>query len=155
MNTNLNDLIVYVCQKYPRKDDLSKSRLTKIIYLIDWKYALEYGTQFTDIKWFFNNYGPYVEDVYKAAVSDTRIYIKISKNYFDNEKTTIHVKENISIELNNKKILDVINFVINITENLNWGEFIKLVYSTFPIVKQEKFTELDLRSLAKLYKSAR
>lgn len=60
---NLEKLIRYILLSYPNPMELSKPRLVKLIYLIDWKYTIDNGTQYTDIKWIYNNYGPYVNDI--------------------------------------------------------------------------------------------
>ena len=46
-----------------------------------------------------------------------------------------------------------IDHVINETKNLNWDQFIRLVYSTFPIASAERYTYIDLIEKAKEYMS--
>ncbi len=41
MTYNLRDIMLYICDKYPQKRDLSNARLTKLIYLSDWKNILK------------------------------------------------------------------------------------------------------------------
>jgi hypothetical protein len=36
---------------------------------------------------------------------------------------------------------------------MTWNDFIRLVYSTYPIMSQERGTELDLAALAEEYRS--
>ncbi len=48
----LKDIIAYYCDRYPHKEELSKARLTKMVYLADWKSAIVHGKQISDIKWF-------------------------------------------------------------------------------------------------------
>jgi hypothetical protein len=36
----LKDIIAYYCKQYPHKAELSKARLTKMVYLADWKSAI-------------------------------------------------------------------------------------------------------------------
>jgi hypothetical protein len=60
---DLLTLIIYIFKTYPKVEELSKPRLVKLIYLIDWKHAIDNGTQATNIQWYFNHYGPYVDDV--------------------------------------------------------------------------------------------
>ena len=42
----------------------------------------------------------------------------------------------------------ILDFVMEGSAPLNWNEFIKLVYSTYPIVSQERYAKLDLVRLA-------
>jgi hypothetical protein len=50
----LRDVVAYLCHEYPHKGELSKARLTKMVYLADWRSAIERGSQVTDIEWVFN-----------------------------------------------------------------------------------------------------
>jgi hypothetical protein len=48
----------------------------------------------------------------------------------------------------------VLDFVIEQTAPLYWNDFIKLVYSTYPVVTQPRFLPLDLVKLALEYREA-
>ena len=63
----IKNVTAYLCAKYPHKDELSKARVTKLVYLADWKSAQQNQKQLTKIDWYFHNYGPYVD-----AVVDTK-----------------------------------------------------------------------------------
>jgi uncharacterized protein YwgA len=147
----LSDIIGYICENYPHKSELSKARLTKLVYLADWKSALEDGEQMSDIKWKFNHYGPYVDDVVNVAKSDPNFKIKSEMNYYGDLKERIILKEARewkSLTKNNKKRID---HVIEETKGLFWNPFIKLVYSTFPVMVSERQSVLDLPALAQRY----
>ncbi len=148
----LNDLIGYIVMNYKNKDDLSKARLNKIIYLIDWKSAIDKERQITNIEWYFNNYGPYVSDIETSLNFDERFYIEKIRNYFGNEKNIVRIKTNeFQKPLDEEKL--IIDLVINLTQELSWNEFINAVYSTFPIKESEKGSSLNLVQLAKEYKA--
>lgn len=153
MRTNITNLIKYILQNYPHKSELSVSRLTKMIYLADWKSAIENNNQLTDIRWHFNHYGPYVEDILKIAKKDEYISVKNTTTLFGGKKTQIELSENFSEEIflaeEYKKIAD---FVIDATKDKNYQEFIKLVYSTFPVLSSDKYSDLDLVKMASEYK---
>jgi hypothetical protein len=147
----LSDVLVYICLHYPYKDDLSKTRLTKIAYLADWKSAIERDQQITNIRWEFNHYGPYVDDVIETARNDLRFEIVLTRNYYGEPKEVIRVREGVAepaIDPGEKVILD---FIIKKSSSKNWGDFINLVYSTYPIITQLRFSEIDLVSLAREY----
>ena len=63
-----------------------------------------------------------------------------------NEKNT-----QLTLSDNVKHVLD---FVIEKTAPLSWDDFIKLVYSTYPIVTQPRYSTLNLVQLASLYKQS-
>jgi hypothetical protein len=48
--SKLADVIAYLCVNYPYKHELSKARLTKLVYLSDWMSAQELGEQITKYK---------------------------------------------------------------------------------------------------------
>jgi hypothetical protein len=50
---------------------------------------------------------------------------------------------------------DILDFVIGSVEDKGFTEFIKLVYSTYPIVTQERHSRLDLGALAEEYRRIR
>lgn len=151
----LKNIMLYLCINYNYKDDLSKARLTKMIYLVDWYSALIIRQQLTNIKWTFEHFGPYSFDVIDLARSDDDFIVSIQNNYFGSNKEVIGINlKNLNI-INNPNfddsIITILEFVISNTSNLNWNEFIKFVYNTYPIQKQERYTHLNLIELAKEY----
>jgi len=150
----IGEVLLYICQNYPHGDELSKARVTKMVYLADWKAAIEAGHQLTPIQWKFDHYGPWVDDIVQAARSDDRFRIKRGKTFFGNDKDVIELApgaNGISPEVtdNDVKILD---FVIQVTQKLTWSDFIRLVYSTYPIMSEPRFSSLNLVTLADDYR---
>jgi hypothetical protein len=148
----LRDAMVYICLNYPHKDDLSKTRLTKMIYLCDWRSSILHGTQITDVVWKFNHYGPYVEDIILLAEKEKDFSIEVSMNIYGNVKEIIKVNPKVligKIKDSEKKVMD---YVIEKTAPMYWNEFIKLVYSTYPILSRERCKTLNLPMIATEYK---
>lgn len=151
---NLNELIKYILVTYPKLEELSKPRLVKLIYLIDWKYSIEYGRQYTNIRWIFNHYGPYVNDVINTMKNNPETYDVVSReNPYGGITDKFKIKKrkdlSITIDGNAKKITD---FLIEKTFHLGWSNFISIVYSTYPVRTNLKYSTLDLQSLAIEYK---
>lgn len=149
----LRDALVYLCKNYPRKSDLSKTKVTKLVYLADWLSAIRRGQQLTPIVWQFNHYGPYVEDVIDVARTDHAFEIVKEMNYFGSPKELVVVRadaDHPSVSEDDRKILD---HVIQSTAQKKWSDFIRLVYSTYPIVSQPRYSELDLVKLAHEYRA--
>jgi hypothetical protein len=146
---NLKDILAYYCKHYPYKEELSKARLTKMVYLADWKFASERERQLSDIEWFYNHYGPYVKTVGDVVRDERDIFeIKATKNIQGAFKELITLKDpsyEPSLEEEEKEILES---VIKATESFYWRSFIEYVYSTYPIKKSEKFSSLNLVKLA-------
>jgi uncharacterized protein YwgA len=147
----LVNILKYIYLNYPNINQLSKPRLVKIIYLLDWKHCLTFEKQATDIKWYFNHYGPYVEDVInvisaRGDLFETKGY---PTQYGVSHKIIFIGDHNIELDESIKVTLD---FVIDKTNKLNWNEFINLVYDTYPVKVNPKYTDLDLVDISKKYK---
>lgn len=154
MEKVIMDVIKYILQTYPHKDQLSASRLTKMLYLSDWKAALEYGYQLTDTNWHFNHYGPYVDDFVKMAKNDEDIKVTNTSTMFGGNKQLFELSSNCKRCVNlSSQLKEIVDFVINATKDKNYEEFIKLVYSTYPVISSSKYSDLDLVSKAREYKS--
>lgn len=149
MNNKLRSVMRYIIKNYPYPDDLTKTRITKLIYLIDWENVKEYGNQITNIKWFFDHYGPYVSDVLDEADEDKTISINITTSNFGTVKYIVKPKrdkEELLYDDLTDNDKDIINRVIDKTKNFYWNEFINYVYSTKPIKNGIRYSSLDLKS---------
>lgn len=152
--SKLNKILYFYLENYPYKGELSKTRITKMVYLADWESSIKQGKQITDIKWYFDHYGPYVSDVYEAAKKDGKISIIQTTSAFGNSKELLEVNEknvDCTSEFNEIEV-DILSSIIENTKYLNWNSFIKYVYSTYPIVSQSKYSFLNLNELAEEYK---
>lgn len=45
MKTKLRNVLLYIVKNYPYGDDLTKTRITKLVYLIDWEYTKNMGNK--------------------------------------------------------------------------------------------------------------
>ncbi|TFC91334.1 MULTISPECIES: Panacea domain-containing protein [Cryobacterium] len=150
---NLEDVMAYLCSRYPFKEELSKARLTKMVYLADWRMALTKQSQITNLDWTFNHYGPYVDDVKDAAeANEGRFTILKTTNMYGSPKEVIGLKrkEETFASLSEPEIA-ALDHVVAMTKDLTWAPFIKLVYSTYPIATQARHVHLDLAQLATKY----
>jgi uncharacterized protein YwgA len=145
----LRDVMAYVCAKYPGSD-LSKAKLAKILYLADWKSALEGRPQITPIIWKFNHYGPYVTDVVDVARQDHDFVLSADWTQFGNRRTIVQYKGSGAPELE-KSDQDILDEIIRRVSNLSFDAFLKLVYSTYPVVVSDRGSTLDLTKLAAEY----
>jgi len=150
----LLDIVGYICENYPYKDELSKARLTKLVYLSDWKSAIEHGKQISDIKWIFNHHGPYVDDVYNEAYNSHLFKIIRQLNIYGKEKVVINLSHKECWSSLTDNDIFCIEHVIKQTKPMLWGDFINLVYSTYPVVISDKYSKLNLVNIARAYKKA-
>jgi len=151
----LKDTIGYILKSYPDnlQSELSNARLTKMVYLSDWKHLLNDGRTITDIDWYFDNYGPFVRDVEETANQFPSVF-KVSTEtnaYGKRKKVYSLVNERAEFRLSESERLAV-DHIINVTKKLFWDDFIQLVYATYPVSTSERYTYLDLSRKAAEYK---
>lgn len=150
----LVDIISYILKYYPHKKELSNARLTKMIYLIDWRSAFDCGKTVTDIHWYFDNYGPFVHDIEETINDNLNIIQPIYTNTIYGTKKKLFILKNDNIHLENipQNVQNMIDIIIEKTKGLYWQQFINFVYSTYPIVTSERYTYLNLVQKAIQYK---
>jgi hypothetical protein len=140
----------YILRMYPHKDELSKARLVKMLYLADWVYAVKTGRPFTGVAWTFNHYGPYVNIFDEDAVRSSGIRLNRTKTVFGADKELVFLDESASLdeaELS-EDVRFAIDSVIERTKNLYWEGFLKFIYKTFPVKSSTRYSLLDLEKFA-------
>jgi len=148
----LHSIMAYFCIHYPHKSELSKARLTKLVYLADWFSALLNKHKATNINWVFNHYGPYVDDVSNLAQRDENFSIVPEKTVYGGDKYVISYSgDDVDSALSDQEKA-ILNAIIEKTESMYFNDFIDYVYSTYPISSNERYTNLDLVALANRYK---
>ncbi len=150
--SKLQQIVAYYCLKYPYKDELSKARLTKLVYLADWFSALLDGAQLTRINWVFNHYGPYVDDVIDSVKSSPLFSVVSSRTIYGSQKYLISCNASFDEITLSKREREILDAVINKTQSLYFNDFVDYVYSTYPVKTNERYSEFDLVRLAKKYK---
>lgn len=135
---------------------LPKGRLVKLFYLLDWKSALERAQTVTHLTWYYNHYGPYLPEVINILVKNgNNIFISTESNLLGASSDYIslgcadNAKDAPKLSSDEAGLADK---VIAATKDLNFEQFIKLVYSTYPVRSSRKYSQLDLLKLAQCYK---
>lgn len=149
MNKKLHDLMALLYSKISHKADLSKARLTKLVYLADWKMSQKHGRTISNIEWLFNHYGPYVDDIVNLARDSPDFNLIITRNTYGSIKEQIQFTG----ETNNCNSIDddelkVIDEVAHETDPMYFNEFIEHVYSTYPVRESSRYSVLDLPKMA-------
>lgn len=154
----LRDVIAYILQRYPEDmaGELSNARVTKMVYLSDWRNCLRGKGQISEISWYFDNYGPFVWDVKNTVDQNPDIFASRNlPNKFGSPKVLFKLKNKgyiPDLTDSEKKSKD---HVISVSSKKYWNEFIKLVYSTHSIASSERYSSLDLKKKALEYKVLR
>lgn len=155
MNNHLIiDIAAYIFQSYPNPNQLSKPRLVKLFYLLDWKSCIDNGAQVTSTKWYFNHYGPYVEEIIQILKGATNDFVITSYQNPYNHGTTVKFQLISSKQRNlSDNVKGILDLLILHTSKMNWSQFISLVYNTYPIKSSSKYTTLNLVEAAKKYRT--
>ncbi|BFN26487.1 hypothetical protein PSCT_03442 [Pseudomonas sp. SCT] len=148
----VQEIAAYFCSQYPYKGELSKARLTKLVYLADWFSALVDDAQLTDIEWVFNHYGPYVDDVVDETKRHEDFEIEDDWTAYGSRKQIIKYYGDTSRLSLNRREIQILDEVINRTKRLYFNDFIDYVYSTYPVQAKERYTKFNLPALAREYK---
>jgi hypothetical protein len=146
---SIANILVYFCTKYPLPHELSKARLTKMVYLADWESCLRSGKQLTNIQWYFHNFGPYVEDVLIAAEQCSELDVVRTENIYGDAKQVIKARPRAATPEFSRDVANILDDVMNKTKGLYWSDFIRYVYATKPIAQSTRYTVLNLERFAR------
>ncbi|WP_322804468.1 Panacea domain-containing protein [Vibrio alfacsensis] len=149
----IQQIVAYFCIHYPYATELSNARMTKLVYLADWFSALADNTTLTEINWVFNHYGPYVDDVINNVSLNPHFSIIRTQTNFGSPKSVVsYFGQDITehLPVRTRQILDL---VINKTQDLYFNDFINYVYSTYPVRAQDRYANLNLVALAQEYRN--
>lgn len=144
------NILIYLYQNYPNSNQLSLSRVMKLLYLIEWKYSITYSKKLTDTDWYLSHNGPYLSNLLSIMNDSSNFQLIMVP---DNNVQQIVIKflnRKQKIELN-PNTRETIDFVINVCKNMNWLELNNLVFSTYPIVNGKIDTFIDLQEMAEEY----
>lgn len=146
------NILDYLYLQYPNPNQLSISRVMKLLYLIEWRYAITKFEKLTDIEWLQTEYGPFYKSL--RAIFNESSNFDISIKLDENNKEQIIIvflnkKENLLVRDDAK---EVINFVIEHCKDFNWNELNNLVNSTYGILNTPQGHIINVEHLAKKYR---
>ena len=156
------DILAYIWENYEeegnlqidrRTDDFVLSRATKMIYLVDWKYALKYGRQATKVWWYFDQFGPYVN-----LISSFTKRFDLEKEYRGKYRPRLRrwlvlnpdTSQDVGTPLSNE-VRNVCKDVIEDVGSLSYIDFIRYIYRTLPVRYCDKFTYMNIVKVAKYF----
>jgi hypothetical protein len=153
--------VSYIYRKYPDKASLSEVRLQQMLYLADWKFAIEYGKRLTDIRWQIKDGKPFaghqllpysslsdfLERIKRHSFSSPGKFIKALERSIRTRVQLFYSVDKMLIA-NKKKVL---NFVIEKSISRTLDDLIQLVCSTYPLLGEHSKEDLDLIEVAKTY----
>lgn len=140
MRNSLKEIMKSVLSKYERW--LYNAALTKFIYLVDLESVRKHGRQITGIRWYRDNYGPFVWDVLDCAKEFPIIFGIQTEQH---EKRRIILKDNFRPDTSDD-VESIICDVIRKSPNpkTNFIDFKNFVYSTPPMLLSDGNGVLDM-----------
>lgn len=149
----LQNIIAFLCVNYPHKSEISKARLTKMVYLADWFSALLDKKQLTDIEWVFNHYGPYVDDIVNSVNNASGFKTEQQNTMYGTSKFVINFLGDEAIIDLSQREKDILKAVIDKTKTMYFNDFVDYVYSTYPVKTNERYSTFNLVAIAEKYLS--
>jgi uncharacterized phage-associated protein len=146
------NILDYLYLQYPNSNQLSISRVMKLLYLIEWRYAITKFDKLTDLEWMQTEYGPYYKSL--RSIFNESSNFEVSIKLDDNKKEQIVIiflnkKENLNLKVETKEVVD---FVIDHCKNYSWTELNNLVKSTYGVLNTQQGQIIDVVNLAKRYR---
>ena len=141
---SLSNVIYYICENHPDGYSLSVEKLIDMIYLADWRYAIEHKRQVTNVCWGIRNSKPWMDE---SSVKELIDFLANLRN-----KSLIRTLAKFRLRLSESQ-KRTISFVIQTSLSKDEDELTKLVSSTYPAIAQGIDKHLDFRNLAEEYLS--
>lgn len=131
----LVSLLKRVCAYYPDFARLSTRRLTNTIYLLDWRSSLVRSSQITDIHWRLETLGPSTPEIIEVLEDNQSTFrLHHYRTLFGDDRTSVELIEPLSEkDFFDEEVEELIEFIVPTTSHLEWGQFLDLVYLTYPI----------------------
>jgi hypothetical protein len=135
---NLSSVVLYICQHHPSGYELSVERIISILYLVDWKYAIEFSSQMlNNVTWQIHDGQPCID-----SYSIKELISLLAKIRLRTEQLMIQLS---------KEEKCIIDFVIKASSNKEENELNRLVYSTYPAITRTKEIKLNFPNLVQEY----
>ena len=144
-------VIYYIVKIVSGMEHLSVPRCIKVIYLIDWYSAFMYQ-RYSGRSWFHCMCGPKENSIANLLCSPSK-YFEIRKvdNHFGGVKDVIFCKEDCEVPSITQSETDIISSIASIVRGMPWNEFMRLVSSTYPMLKSLPGEYIDLKTMAAEY----
>ena len=146
------NILDYLYLQYPNSNQLSISRVMKLLYLIEWRFAITKFEKLTDIEWMQTEYGPFYKSLRGIFNESSNFEVSIKLDDNKNEQiviTFLNRKENLNLKADTK---EVVNFVIEHCKDYSWKDINNLVNSTYGVLNTQQGQIIDVVNLAIKYK---
>jgi hypothetical protein len=144
-------IIYYIVKIVSGVEHMSVPRCIKVIYLLDWYSAFMHQRP-SGRKWFHGLCGPKEASIEVLLSTPSRYFeIRQMDNHFGGVKDVIYCKEVSDVPKITPTDMTIISDVASIVRGMPWNDFIRLVSSTYPMLKSLPGEYIDLKTLATGY----
>lgn len=154
--TTLGLAAAYLANKTPERLNPSLERLTNMLYLADWKSAIEYRCQMTHLDWRHDFAGPASEVLQRFIERSPDFATASRSDSLGREKTELQrwpaTSRKQDLDPTERWLLD---FVLRKPRTRPAPPFATLIASTYPMMSTAAPQELDLVALAEAYEHLR
>lgn len=150
--TALAEVLSYLLNRGAIREGVPPSRLARMLYLADWRAAILELPPVSPVRWTLGPFGPKSDEISEALRNnpDKFDFVEVGMEQAPKKlvlpKTTEIIPPLSDVD---KQILD---FVIDKTRQLGSGQLLRLVFSTYPVLKGAQGGDLDLQQLADEYR---
>lgn len=141
-------VLEYICKFDHGPHSLDEGRLFLILYLVDWRSAIERGEPLTDVTWQIEEFGPAPTEshgeqaVISALLDDEPDFTSLRDKSLAIADNVCHLSAEES---------QIVDFVMDRAARKSPAELAQLVFSTFPFMTQPTHAPLNLVALAEKY----
>lgn len=136
-----NQALAYIASVADRRVPLTVLRITTLLYMSDWRSALQLKRQITDVNWV----QPFV---IKMSEVFHRLHAEMGVTIKDDQIFGAPVTGSPPLSDAARGCID---FVLLSESRMGWTEFFRLAYSTYPMFSQPAQATLNLIELAEKY----
>lgn len=148
---SLSDALAYLVLHVSGEEGISVSRLSKLLYLADWRAEITQRSRPSRVEWAHGVQGPWSKEIQNLVRKDNKHFSFSEETAGRGKKTMVHLAADCPSPILSPEEQQVLDFVIDRAGLLSWADFTSLVYSTYPVVKTVPQSALDLRVLASEY----
>jgi len=151
----LRDVVAYLCKEYPHKQELSKARIAKMVYLAEFWEAVNEGHRLTDRVWKFRACGPYLRDIEEMPSNEKCFRVVKGTSVFGDPMELFTVLDDVDFPSLTQEDMVVLDHVIKEAATKEWEDLCGFVSATIPAVWEPNDADLDLGAFAKKCESRR
>jgi hypothetical protein len=121
-------------------------KLTRGMYLTDWRAAILLHNTITGMQWKLGEYGPEARELFSFLKTTAILRVEADKEGY----TQLNIADSHEYDFSKSEI-DILEFVVNTLNEKQGNDLIRLINSTFPVIATNIGAEMNMTQLASEY----